>query len=261
MSLVEYLGILTALVIVWYFASKTFHRIVVKEYESGLPYRNGKFIKSLKAGSYWIIGWASEITKVDLRIKTETVPGQEVMSQDNISLKVSLGIKYVIEDAEKATHLTESFQNDLYQSVQLALRAVVGSQKIEDLLTNRSSMGTEISKSIIPEAEKIGLKVHWVEVKDIMFPGELKKVFAEEIKARKEGLALLERARGGVGRLEESRQRHKDSGKQPCPAGPAHTSGFDRRRQKRKPVHHTPARIQNPLTRGFNTHLIPQALL
>lgn len=196
MNFVEYFGVLTIFVIVWYLSSKTFQRIIVKEFESGLLYRNGKFIKALKAGCYWIIGWTSEITKVDLRIKTETVPGQEVMSEDNIGLKVSLGIKYAIDDPEKAMHLTESFQNDLYQSVQLALRAVVGGQKVEDLLTNRSSMGAEISKSVIPEAEKIGLKVHWVEVKDIMFPGELKKVFAEEIKAKKEGLALLERARG-----------------------------------------------------------------
>ena len=179
-----------------YFLRKTFRKIVIKEYESGMLYRNGQFRKVLGAGARWINGWNTEIILVERRLKTETIPGQEVLTQDQVGLKVSLGIQYAIENPEKALHISESYFNDLYQTAQLALRSIVGNQKIEELLENRSAIGTTLLEKVAPEAEKIGLKIHRIDVKDIMFPGDLKKIFAEEVKARKESQAALERARG-----------------------------------------------------------------
>ncbi len=179
-----------------YIFRKTFKKIVIREYESGMLYKNGKFKKLLGAGRFWINGWSTEITRVDSRLKTETIPGQEVLTQDQVGLKVSIGIQYQIENPEKALHISESYYSDLYQTAQLALRSIVGNQKIEELLENRSAIGTALLEMVVPDAEKIGLKIHRIDVKDIMFPGDLKKIFAEEVKARKESQAAVERARG-----------------------------------------------------------------
>ena len=178
------------------FIRRVVRRIVIREYESGMLYKNGKFKKLLGAGQFWINGWNTEVTHIDGRLKTETIPGQEVLTQDQVGLKVSLGIQYQIENPEKALHISESYYNDLYQTAQLALRSIVGNQKIEELLENRSTIGSALLEMVVPEAEKIGLKVHRMDVKDIMFPGDLKKIFSEEVKARKESQAALERARG-----------------------------------------------------------------
>ena len=112
---------------------KTLKKVVLKEYESGLLYKNGKFIKTLEAGGFWINGWNTEITPVDRRLKTETISGQEVLTQDQVGLKISLGVQYQIEDPEKAFHISESYYDELYQSAQLALRSIIGNQKIEEL--------------------------------------------------------------------------------------------------------------------------------
>lgn len=179
-----------------YIFKKTFRKVVIREYESGMLYKHGQFKKLLGAGRFWINGWSTEITRVDGRLKTDTIPGQEVLTQDQVGLKVSIGIQYAIEDPEKALHISESYYSDLYQTAQLALRSIVGNQKIEELLENRSAIGAALLEMVVPDAEKIGLKIHRIDVKDIMFPGDLKKIFAEEVKARKESQAALERARG-----------------------------------------------------------------
>ncbi|MDH3886355.1 MAG: SPFH domain-containing protein, partial [Desulfobacterales bacterium] len=148
-----------------YIFSKSFKKIVLKEYESGLLYKNGKFKKLLGAGRYWTNGWTTEITRVDGRLKTDTIPGQEVLTQDQVGLKISIGIQYQIENPEKAFHISESYFNDLYQTSQLALRSIVGNQKIEDLLENRTAIGTALLEMVTSDAEKIGLKIHRIDIK------------------------------------------------------------------------------------------------
>lgn len=196
MDLLNFFILFIAILVVIFLIKKAFNKAVVKEYENGLLYKNGTFVRVLPAGGYWINGWNTLVTVVDRRIKTETIPGQEVLSKDHIGLKISLGIKYEIEIPEKAIHLTESFHGDLYQTAQIALRSIIGSHNIDDVLEMRPDIGKKLLQIVEPEAQKIGLKIHLIEVKDIMFPGDLKKIFAEEIKARKEGQAALERARG-----------------------------------------------------------------
>jgi regulator of protease activity HflC (stomatin/prohibitin superfamily) len=196
MEILQFLFSVLILVWVFWVFKKAIKRVKIFEYENGLLYKSGKYVRLLKPGGYWINGWTSDVTRVDRRIKTETIAGQEILSEDHVGLKISLAMKYEIEDPEKAFHLTDSYTQDLYQTAQIALRTFVGTQKIEDLLKNRSVIADELLKKVDADAKKIGLKIHLIDVKDIMFPGDLKKIFAEEIKAKKEGQAALERARG-----------------------------------------------------------------
>ncbi|MDB6124482.1 MAG: Band 7 protein [Pedosphaera sp.] len=178
--------------------SKTF---IVPEGFYGLLYRHGKSQHRISPGKhhYWKSGYTMHL--VDMRKTILTVAGQEVLSVDNVGLKVSAVLTYQVIEAETALHSVDNYITHLYNAVQLALRTMMGAQSIEALLNRRLDVGKELLALVKPEAEKIGIQVHAVEVKDVMFPGELKKAFSEVLRAQKEGQAALERARGETAAL------------------------------------------------------------
>jgi hypothetical protein len=132
----------------------------------------------------------------DLRKTSVLVAGQDVLTADNVSLKLSLLVSYQVTDPLKAAHETQNWLSDLYNAAQLALRAVVGGVAVEALLNQRLEIGAQLLARVQPEAAKFGINVHSVEVKDVMFPADLKRAFAEVLKSKQEGQAALERARG-----------------------------------------------------------------
>jgi len=172
------------------------HLFVVREYECGLLYRHGKFQVRLEPGRHVRWGFGYAVTTVDLRKQTFPVAGQEVLSADNVGLKVSVAVTLQVADPVKAMHEVQDWRAHLYNAVQLSLRALIAAQPVEVLLAQRLDVGKQLLASVQTEAAKIGITVLAAEVKDVMFPGDLKKVFAEVLKAKQEGQAALERARG-----------------------------------------------------------------
>ena len=178
-----------------------FKRVTIYEYQRGLKYSKGKFEKLLEPGQYRIYVDTTTITPVDIRPAFISITGQEVLSSDGVTLKVSLGVNYEIADPDTAINKVQSYYGALYLELQLALREIIGNEKIDDLLENRKAIGEKLMELASGKAEKLGLKLNSVELKDIMFPGELKKIFTQVLKAKKEGLAALEKARGETGAL------------------------------------------------------------
>ena len=144
--------------------------------------------------------WYSRILhlvyKLDTRSRFVSIPGQEVLSSDDVSLKVSLAANFQVDDPYRAINATASYQESLYLMLQLGLRDLICSTPIDDLLARRKEIGTMLLENAKSQAADIGVKLLSVGIKDIMFPGELKNIFAQVVNARKEGLAALERARG-----------------------------------------------------------------
>ncbi len=178
-----------------------FVRMVVREYETGLLYLNGRFRRRMKPGAHRVLRHWHDWRLVDTRRTTVTVPGQEVLSSDNVGLKVSVAVSFEIEDPEKAVHGVQDFQTELYVAVQLALRSAIGDSTIDEVLGQRLQIGEKLLDQVRPEAERMGLAVHAVEVKDVMFSADLRNAFAQVLKARKEGQAALEKARGETAAL------------------------------------------------------------
>jgi len=172
------------------------HAFLVPEGYAGLLYHKGKFVETLGAGRHVRWGRFYSTCLQDFRKTSLLVAGQDVLTADNVSLKLSLFVTYQVTDPVKAAHETQHWQGDLYNAAQLALRAVVGGIAVEALLNQRLEIGAQLLARVQPEAAKIGINVHSVEVKDVMFPAELKRAFAEVLKAKQEGQAALERARG-----------------------------------------------------------------
>jgi len=169
---------------------------LVSEGYAGLLYHKGKFVGVLGAGQH--VRWGREFTLgvADLRKTSLPVAGQEVLSADNVGLKVSLLVTYQMVDPAKAVHETQNWLGDLYNAAQIALRATASGVTIEALLGQRLDIGAQLLAKVQPEAAKIGINVLAVEVKDVALPNDLKRAFADVLKAKQEGQAAVERARG-----------------------------------------------------------------
>lgn len=194
----EILKLVASAIVVWlgglYLLSR--YSVIVYEYERGLKYRKGKFVGVLNAGRYWVFSRATTINKVDIRPKFISVPGQEVLSADSITLKVSVTARFEIIDPNLAVNKIENYTEAFYAIVQLAIRDIIGSMKIDEILEQRPAINQKLMELTAGKAEELGIKIQLIGIKDIMFPGELKKIFAKVVEAQKEGLAALERARG-----------------------------------------------------------------
>ena len=175
--------------------------VVVYEFERGLRYTRGKFIGIVGPGLYWLLSRFSEIRKVDVRPIFAVVPGQEVLSSDGVALKVSLAAKYEVADPAVAVNKIENFRDALHVELQLALRQIIGSTPIDDLLAVRQEIGKKLQEVVTPKISALGLNLSSVEIRDVMFPGELKKIYTQVVRARQEGLAALEKARGETAAL------------------------------------------------------------
>lgn len=178
------------------FAIVFYRRVTIMEYECGLLYSQGKFKRILAPGPHsYLRGW-HKVQKLDIRDRFVTLPGQEVLTADNISLKVSLVASFKVGDPVQAIQGTVNYQESLYLLLQINLRDIIGGMSVDELLEKRQTIGEELFKHSVEQAKTLGLVLNLVNVKDVMFPGELKTIFARVVSARKEGLAALERARG-----------------------------------------------------------------
>lgn len=174
---------------------------LVPEGYAGLLYHKGKFVGLLGPGRHIRWGRYYHIVTQDTRKGLLAVPGQEVLTADNVGLKLSLMVTYQVTEPIKAAHETQHWNTDLYNQAQIALRGVISGIAAEALLSSRLDVSGQLIARVQPEAAKIGITVHAIEVKDVMLPGELKRAFAEVLKARQEGQAALERARGETAAL------------------------------------------------------------
>ena len=175
---------------------KLYHALIVPEGYAGLLYHHGKFVEQLAPGRH--VHWGRNFTlgAQDTRKAFLAVAGQEVLTADNIAVKLSVVVAYQIANPVKASHETQSWHADIYNVTQLALRNVVSGVAAEALLTQRLDIAPQLLARVQPEAAKIGITVHAVEAKDVMLPAELKRAYGDVLKAKQEGQAALERARG-----------------------------------------------------------------
>ena len=172
------------------------HTFVVDEGYTGLLYQKGQYLRTLEPGEHRLFGEEYHVTPVDIRKTLVTVPGQEVLTADNITIKFSVLLGYRVADAAKVMHEVQNSWEVIYSTAQVALRETVAGFPADEVLKTRGDIGARLREKIVPQLEAIGIETLSVEVKDVMLPAELRKSFTDVIKAHQEGLATLERARG-----------------------------------------------------------------
>jgi regulator of protease activity HflC (stomatin/prohibitin superfamily) len=202
-ELIVFLLFLIALAVAaWIFARiLPFKRVTILEYQKALKYTKGRYKETLGPGQYWILYGRSSIIPVDIRPEFITIPGQDVLSADGVTLKVSLAAQFEVSEPHVAINKNANFRNSLYLLLQIAMREIVGKEKIDALLENRAAISNKLMELTSAKATELGLKLMFADVKDMMFPGEMKRVFAQVVKAQKEGQAALEKARGETAAL------------------------------------------------------------
>jgi regulator of protease activity HflC (stomatin/prohibitin superfamily) len=176
-------------------------KVTIFEYERGLLYVGCRFRSLLEPGQYWIWVPSRTVTKVDVRPRIVAVPGQEVLTADGIAVKVSLVAQYRVADAVTAVNAQASYESALYTELQLAIRRLISAESIASLLEKRPAMAADLTEATKAGAARLGLELVQADVRDLTLPGELKKLFTQVTKARQEGLAALERARGETAAL------------------------------------------------------------
>ncbi|HEY2548744.1 MAG TPA: slipin family protein [Candidatus Acidoferrum sp.] len=199
----ELLGVVGLVAVLLFVAGKflRFRRVTVYEYQKGLKYTKGRYVSTLNPGQYWIFPFFSSVVPVDVRPQFVTIPGQDVLSADGVTLRVSLAAEFQVADPNVAINKNASFQAGLYLTLQMAVREIVGKEKIDTLIENRAGFGSKLNELTSAKATEFGLKLISADIKDIMFPGEMKKAFAQVVKAQKDGQAALEKARGETAAL------------------------------------------------------------
>lgn len=178
------------------FWKSCFKTVIIYDYQIALFYRNGIFKKILPAGKhrYWNSG--VEIFTEDTRNQHFAISGQEVLTKDNISLKLSMVVVWRVLDFLKTRNTSSQHENDLYLYIQLFLREVVAEKNIDDILSDRESISKSVLEKLTPIASSFGIEVLQLNLRDIMLPAPLKRAYAGALEARKDAETALEKARG-----------------------------------------------------------------
>ena len=168
----------------------------VSEYERGIKFRFGKFKKIMKPGWNLVLPIIESYKKVDIRTKAVDVPEQDAITRDNVSIRINAVIYYKVFDASKAILAVERYQYAVGQLAQTTMRNAVGAVSLDELLSERDKISTEICKVIDEATDPWGIKVENVELKDVKLPEEMQRVIAKVAEAEREKEAVITKSRG-----------------------------------------------------------------
>lgn len=170
----------------------------INEYERGIKFTLGKFSKIMNPGWRLVFPIFQSYRKVDIRTKAVDVPEQDAITKDNVSVRINAVIYYKVFNASKAVLEVENFYFAVGQLAQTTMRNAVGSVSLDELLSERDKISTEICKIIDEATDPWGIKVENVELKDVSLPEEMKRVIARVAEAEREKQAVITKAEGEV---------------------------------------------------------------
>ncbi|QVK16761.1 slipin family protein [Mycoplasmatota bacterium] len=189
--------------------------IIVKEYESGVKFRFGKFVKQLEPGIRLVIPIIHEYKKIDLRTITQDVPQQKCITKDNVTITINAVVYYRVFDAKKAVLEVKDCYFAVAQLAQTTLRNSIGGVKLDDLLSNLKVISKEIKDIVDKETDPWGIKVEKIEIKDIKIPEDMERVIARVAEAEREKNAIIVKSQGEVEAAEKLAMAAQIISKQP----------------------------------------------
>lgn len=169
---------------------------VLNEYERGVVFTLGRFSGVKGPGLVIIIPIIQRMVKIDTRVVTFDVPSQDIITKDNIPVKVNAVVYFRVIYPEKAVLNVERYMYSTSQFAQTTLRSVLGQQELDDLLTNREKINQELQKILDQHTEPWGIKVSAVEIKNVDIPQEMQRAIARQAEAERERRAKIINADG-----------------------------------------------------------------
>jgi regulator of protease activity HflC (stomatin/prohibitin superfamily) len=159
---------------------------IFNEYERGVVFRLGRLSKLKGAGFRWIIPGVDRVVRVDLRIVTMDVPPQDVITRDNVTIKVNAVVYFRVLDPNKATIAVNNYLYATSQLAQTTLRSVLGESELDDLLSSREMINRKLQEILDRQTDPWGIKISQVEVKHIDLPQEMQRAMARQAEAERE---------------------------------------------------------------------------
>jgi regulator of protease activity HflC (stomatin/prohibitin superfamily) len=169
---------------------------ILREYERGVIFRLGRLIDSKGPGIIFLIPLVDRIVKVSLRTVVLDVPPQDVITKDNVSIKVNAVVYFRVIDPAKSIVEVENFLFATSQLSQTTLRSILGQSELDELLSQRDKINRELQEIIDTHTEPWGIKVSNVEVKQIDLPIEMQRAMAKQAEAERERRAKVVHAEG-----------------------------------------------------------------
>ena len=191
----------------------------VSEYERGILFSLGKFKKILNPGWNIVLPVFQSFKKVDIRTKAVDVPEQDAITKDNVSIRINAVIYYKVFDASKAVLEVQNYFYAVEQLAQTTMRNAVGAVTLDELLSEREKISTNICKIIDEASDPWGIKVENVELKDIRLPEEMQRVIAKIAEAEREKQAVITKS---IGEVEASANLAKAAGVMAATPGALH---------------------------------------
>ncbi len=194
MPQIGYTGLLFVILLIVYFLSSAIK--ILREYERGVVFRLGRLIPVKGPGLVIIWPVIDKLVRVSLRTVTMDVPAQDIITKDNVTVKVNAVVYFRVVIPDKAITEVEDFYYATSQISQTTLRSVLGQSQLDDLLAKRDELNAELQRIIDEQTEPWGIKVTTVEVKNVDLPIEMQRAIAKQAEAERERRAKVIHAEG-----------------------------------------------------------------
>jgi regulator of protease activity HflC (stomatin/prohibitin superfamily) len=186
------IGVVVVVVLLLFFMSAK----VVAEYERGVIFRLGRLTGAKGPGLFFIIPFADRMVKIDLRVVTLDVPAQDVITKDNVTVRVNAVVYFRVVDPQAAVVKILDHIRGTSQISQTTLRNVLGQSELDELLTQREKLNQMLQKIIDEHTDPWGVKVSIVEIKDVELPETMRRSMAAQAEAERERRAKIIHADG-----------------------------------------------------------------
>jgi regulator of protease activity HflC (stomatin/prohibitin superfamily) len=169
---------------------------ILQEYEKGVIFRLGRLIGSKGPGLILVLPYIDRMVRVSLRVITTDIPPQDVVTRDNVSIKVNAVLLFRVVDPIKAINNVESYLETTYQYAQTTLRSVLGSAELDEVLSERDALNKKIQEILDKHTDPWGIKVSAVEIKQVDLPKEMQRAMATQAEAERQRRAKIIAAAG-----------------------------------------------------------------
>lgn len=188
-----FIGVVIIIFLIWLSACLN----VLREYERAVTFRLGRLVETDKGPGIIFVWWPiDKIVRVSLREQAWEIPPQDVITRDNISVKVNAVVFFRVLSAQKAIVQVENYRYQVEQLAQTSLRSVLGEVELDDLLSQREKLNARLQTILDVHTEPWGIKVTRVEVKQVDIPQEMQRAIARQAEAERERRAKIINADG-----------------------------------------------------------------
>jgi regulator of protease activity HflC (stomatin/prohibitin superfamily) len=188
---------------------------ILREYERGVIFRLGRLIGAKGPGIVLLIPLVDRMVKVSLRVFVMDVPPQDVITKDNVSIKVNAVVYFRVMDPSRAITEVEDYMYATSQLAQTTLRSVLGQAELDELLASRDKINSELQRILDKQTDPWGIKVSTVEVKHVDLPEEMQRAMARQAEAERERRAKVIKALAELQASEKLSQAAEVIGRHP----------------------------------------------